>query len=193
MRGARLAIAVAALAAGLVVAAPAGAVGVHVQRIGGVRQHAHLSFAGLSLPDGGYYYAIVVLRRYGHYSASRPPPCSTASNMQRADYGYPGANGTVSLTLAPSRSATHHWCPGGHYEGAVYAVPHAPPCEGRYPCRSEPYEPPSPCWHSGEHVVCGVVALPREWAFPDPLPAPLASGTKVVGRFTLRFPSATRR
>ena len=108
--------------------------------------------------------------------------------MQRTDYGYPRPNGEVALALTPARSSTMHWCRGGSYAGAIYAVPHAPPCQSTYPCRSEPYEPPSPCWVIEGHPVCGVVALPREYAYPDGLPAPLARGTSVVARFTVRFP-----
>jgi hypothetical protein len=106
--------------------------------------------------------------------------------MERADYGYPRSDGTVRLALTAARSRSGGWCHGGSYAGAVYAVPHAPPCEGRYPCRSEPYEPPSPCWEVGEHrVVCGVVAIPRTWSYPSGIPAPIATGTRIVGRFSV--------
>ena len=66
--------------------------------------------------------------------------------------------------------------------------PHAPPCNSTYPCRSEPYEPPSPCFKlEGDHPVCGVVAQPTTYAYPGGLPRPLAQGTRIVGRFTVTF------
>ena len=170
-------------------AVPPEAVSIHVQHQPSVSGNVHITFrAGGVLPEGGYYYAVIVLARYRHYTRSSPPPCATSSNMQRTDYGYPRANGEVALALTPTASKTRHWCRGGTYSGAIYAVPHAPPCEGKYPCRSEPYEPPSPCWSVGGHIVCGVVALPRQYSYPDGLPAPLAKGTSVVARFSVRFP-----
>jgi hypothetical protein len=167
--------------------ATAATVSVHVQSHLAVGKSVHVSLRAQPLPNGGYYYAVVVLRPYKHYTRGSPPPCATSSNMQRADYGYPHA-GQVSLALTPTRSPTGHWCRGGTYSGAIYAVPHTPPCESKYPCRSEPYEPPSPCWNAGGHVVCGVVALPKQYRYPDGLPAPLASGTSIVARFTVKFP-----
>jgi hypothetical protein len=169
--------------------APAESVSVHLQRTRSVRENVSVSFhAGARLPAGGYYYAVVVLKPYGHYTRGHPPPCSTSSNMERADYGYVGTDGTVRLTLTPTRSATRHWCSHGSYLGAVYAVPHPPPCEARYPCRSEPYEPPSPCWEiSTGHRVCGVVARPGRYAYPSGIPAPLARDTRIVGHFSLAF------
>ncbi len=176
-----------ALVAAGTVAPPAQAVTVHVQRVPTVRGNVHLRFAGRALPQGGYYYAVIVLRPYRHYTRDSPPPCSTSSDMQRTDYGWPAANGQVSLALTPARSGTHHWCRGGHYEGAVYAVPHPPPCEAKYPCDSESYKPP--CAGVGPGCVPGVVALPGRWSYPEPLPAPLAKGTTIVGRFPVRFPT----
>jgi hypothetical protein len=164
-------------------------VAVHVQRSVHVRADVHVSFrAGSKLPPGGYYYGVIVLKPYRGYTREHPPPCSTSSNMQRTDYGYPASDRSVRLALTPGRSKTAHWCPGGAYSGAVYAVPEAPPCESRYPCRAEPYEPPSPCWElSTGHRVCGVVALPRIYSYPDGVPRPLAKGTRIVGRFTVSF------
>jgi hypothetical protein len=161
---------------------------VHVQRKLVVRESVHVTFRAKRLPERGYYYGVIVLKPYRRYTRSSPPPCSTSSNMQRTDYGYPQGKGLVALALTPAKSSTGHWCAGGSYEGAIYAVPHAPPCESTYPCRSEPYEPPSPCWNIEGRRVCGVVARPREYAYPDGLPAPLASGTTIVGRFSVRFP-----
>jgi hypothetical protein len=106
--------------------------------------------------------------------------------MQRTDYGSPQADGVVSLALTPAKSASWHWCRGGSYSGAIYAVPHPPPCEGAYPCRSEPYK--TPCAGVTPGCVPGVVARPWEYSYPDGLPAPLATGTTIVARFTITFP-----
>ncbi len=161
---------------------------VHVQRQPSFRRDVPISFQSAGqLPEHGYYYAVIVLRPYERYTRRTPPPCATSSNMERTDYGYPAQDGAVRLTLTPTASATHHWCRGGSYIGAIYAVPHAPPCESKYPCRSEPYEPPSPCWEIDGRQVCGVVALPRQYEYPDGLPKPLASGTRIVGRFSVVF------
>jgi hypothetical protein len=186
---ARTILAVSALASAVAIAGAASAtvVSVHVQRKPAVGRSVRVGFRAQPLPEGGYYYAVIVLLQYKTYTRSSPPPCSTSSNMLRADYGY-SRDGGVALALTPARSATGHWCRGGRYEGAIYAVPHRPPCEGKYPCKSEPYEPPSPCWGVEGHVVCGVVALPRQYSYPDGLPAPLARGTRIVAHFTVRFP-----
>jgi hypothetical protein len=170
--------------------ASAETVALHVQREPTIRHSVHLAFRAKRLPEGGYYYAVMVLERYRRYTRGSPPPCSSSSNMQRTDYGYPLANGQVTLALTPARSLTGHWCRGGSYAGAIYVVPHAPPCESTYPCRSEPYEPPSPCWNVEGRRVCGVVALPRRWAYPDGPPTPLAQGTRIVARFSVSFPAA---
>jgi hypothetical protein len=171
----------------LVCTTTAQALPVHVQRKLAVRQNVHITFRGQKLPGGGYYYAVIVLRHYKSYTRPSPPPCSTSSNMSRTNYGYPQPSGVVALTLTPAKSATRHWCRGGSYEGAVYAVPHAPPCESAYPCDSEPYKL-SPCWNVEGRRVCGVASRPRQYAYPDGLPRPLATGTTIVGRFTATFP-----
>lgn len=181
--------------AGLVVSAAllsfanaAAALTVHVQSKPPVRQNLHVAFRAGRLPERGYYYAVIVLKPYRGYTRRSPPPCSISSDMSRTDYGYPSPDGAVSLALTPAKSSTGHWCRGGSYEGAIYAVPHAPPCESTYPCRAEPYGPPSPCWSVEGRRVCGVVALPRQYSYPDGLPRPLASGTTIVGRFAVTFP-----
>jgi hypothetical protein len=166
----------------------AEALPVHVQRKLEVRENVHITFRAQKLPERGYYYAVIVLKRYKNYTRASPPPCSTSSNMSRTDYGYPGPGGVVALALTPTTSPTRHWCGGSSYEGAVYAVPHTPPCESTYPCRAEPYKPPSPCWNIEGRRVCGVVALPQQYAYPGGLPGPLATGTSIVGRFTVKFP-----
>lgn len=150
-------------------------------------ENVHITFHARSLPEGGYYYAVIVLKPFKRYTRTSPPPCATSSNMQRTDYGYSQPGGEVVLALTPAKSFTGHWCPGGHYVGAIYAVPHAPPCESAYPCHSEPYK--QPCAGTRPGCVKGVVARPREWAYPQGLPTPLASATTIVGHFTIRFPS----
>jgi len=168
--------------------ASATSVAVHVQRPHGVAQSVHVRFRAAPLPNGGYYYGVIVLEPYRHYTRTSPPPCATSSNMQRTDYGYPHSNSQVALAITPARAATRRWCRGGTYSGAIYAVPHAPPCEAKYPCRSEPYAPPSPCWGVDGHIVCGVVALPHQYSYPEGPPRPLAHGTSIVARFSVRFP-----
>jgi hypothetical protein len=178
------------LAAGvatLTCVASAQAIPVHVQLRVSVRQNPHVSFRAQRLPNGGYYYAVIVLETYKRYTRRSPPPCSTSSDMRRTDYGHPQTGGRVALALTPAKSATRHWCPSGSYEGAIYAVPHAPPCESSYPCNGEPHE--EPCAGVRPGCVHGVVARPLEWSYPDPLPAPIASGTVIVGRFAIKFPA----
>jgi hypothetical protein len=162
------------------------AVSVHVQQKPRIAGNVHVSFLARRLPEGGYYYAVIVLKPYKKYTLTSPPPCATSSNMQRTNYGYPQPSGEVALALTPAKSRTGHWCPGGDYLGAIYAVPHAPPCESAYPCHSEPYK--EPCAGVRPGCVPGVVAPRREWAYPQGLPTPRASGTTVVGHFTVAFP-----
>ena len=173
---------------GLVGAAIASAetVSVHVQRKLAFSQNVHLTFRARPLSEGGYYYGVIVLKPYKQYTKKAPPPCSTSSNMQRTDYGYPPPNGKVALALTPAKSSTGRWCPSGSYEGAIYAVPHAPPCESAYPCHSEPYK--EPCAGIGPGCVLGVVARPKEYAYPDGLPKPRATGTMIVAHFSITFP-----
>lgn len=164
----------------------AGTMPVRVQQKLTVRQNAHVTVRAKQLPEGGYYYGVIVLKPYKKYTRGSPPPCSTSSNMQRTDYGYPQRTGQVQLALTPSKSSTGHWCRDGSYEGAIYAVPHAPPCESTYPCYSEPHE--SPCAGLAPGCVHGVVANLREYEYPDSLPRPRAAGTTIVARFSVKFP-----
>ena len=161
---------------------------VHVQHKLAFRQNIHLTFQAKRLPEGGYYYGVIVLKPYKKYTRTSPPPCSTSSNMQRTDYGYPQPTGRVALALTPTKSSTGHWCPGGSYEGAIYAVPHAPPCESAYPCHSEPYK--EPCAGIAPGCIPGVVARPGAYEYPDGLPRPRATGTTIVARFSVKFPRA---
>jgi hypothetical protein len=165
---------------------------VHVQRKLNVLENVHISFHPTDqLPSGGYYYAVLVLKPYRHYTRQASPPCATSSNMQRTDYGYLQPGRPVALALAPANSRAGHWCRGGSYLGGIYAVPHTPPCSSTYPCRSEPYESPRPCFkpEASARIVCGVVAHPRIYAYPEGLPAPLAPGTRIIARFGVRFPA----
>jgi len=174
------------LALSAVALATAASVHVHVQHKISTHQNIHLTFKARSLPEGGYYYGVVVLKPYRKYTKSSPPPCSTSSDMQHTNYGYPRSNHQVALTLTPAKSSTGHWCPGGSYQGAIYAVPHAPPCESSYPCQSEPYK--EPCAGVAPGCVTGIVAPRRKYAYPDGLPQPRATGTTVVARFSVKFP-----
>jgi hypothetical protein len=186
MRSAVFRVFAASILVGCLVTAVAGAtVSVHVQNKPSVRQNVHIKFRASRLPEGGYYYAVIVLKPYKKYTRSSPPPCSTSSDMQRTDYGYPSSTGTVGLALTPAKSSTGHWCPAGTYLGDIYAVPHTPPCESTYPCRSEPYK--EPCAGVAPGCVHGIVARPSEWEYPQGLPKPLSSDTKIVGYFTVRI------
>jgi hypothetical protein len=163
------------------------AVSVHVQQKPSIASNVHISFRPIDrLPPGGYYYAVLVLKPYKHYTQNEPPPCATSSNMQRTDYGYPHPGRPVRLALTPAKSFARHWCRGGVYSGGIYAVPYPPPCNSTYPCRSEPYKEPSPCFEiEPGHRACGVVAKPKLYRYPDGLPAPLAKGTRIIGRFAV--------
>jgi hypothetical protein len=171
-----------------------GAVSVHVPRAPSVRANVHVSFRPTTaLPAGGYYYAVIVLRPYRHYTRQSPPPCSFSSDMARTDYGYPQASGTVALALTPTHSHTRHWCPGGSYLGAIYAVPQAPPCQSEYPCEAEKLEQPPQCWEADGHLLCGlVIARKPPYKYLDGLPEPAAKGTSVITRFALTFPAHAR-
>jgi hypothetical protein len=162
-------------------------IAVHLPHRLSVGKDVHVSFRAAALPEHGYYYAVIVLKPYRHYTRSAPPHCSTSSNMQRTDYGDPGSKGLVSLTLAPAKSSTWRWCPGGTYVGGVYAVPHPPPCESAYGCGAEPYERTG-CAGVGPGCVRGVVVRRDAYAYPNGLPSPRARGTRIVGRFTVTFP-----
>ncbi|HEY7830476.1 MAG TPA: hypothetical protein VIC06_07935 [Solirubrobacteraceae bacterium] len=168
-------------------AVAAETVSVRTQRKLNAHQNVHITFRARHLPEGGYYYGVIVLKPYKKYTLTSPPPCATSSDMQRTDYGYPQSNRKVGLALTPAKSRAGHWCPGGDYVGAIYAVPHAPPCESNYPCRSEPYK--EPCAGVGPGCVHGIIVRRGRWAYPQGLPSPQASGTTIVGHFTVRFPS----
>jgi hypothetical protein len=162
-----------------------GSVSIQVQKPS-VAGSVHISFRPTDrLPPGGYYYAVIVLEPYEHYTQKTPPPCAVSSNMERTDYGYPRQGRPVKLALTPAKSFARHWCRGGVYSGAIYAVPYAPPCNSTYPCRSEPYK--ELCVGVRPGCVLGIVARPKLYRYPDGLPTPLAKGTRIVGRFQVKF------
>ncbi|HZL47458.1 MAG TPA: hypothetical protein VFC30_00415 [Solirubrobacteraceae bacterium] len=163
-------------------------VSVHVQQQLSVAGNIHISFHATDrLPQGGYYYAVIVLKPYKGYTQNAPPPCATSSDMEKTDYGYPHPARPVALTLTPTKSTTGHWCRGGTYIGGIYAVPHAPPCNGTYPCRSENYEG-SNCFElENGHRACGVVVRPKHYAYPEGLPKPIAQTTRIVAHFQVTF------
>jgi hypothetical protein len=188
MRFARLSlvIATAIFVASTAANADAGIASLRIQRHPNVRENVHLRFHATPLSEGGYYYAVIVLKPYKRYTKKTPPPCAVSSNMQRTNYGYPTSLGEVTLALTPVKSRTTHWCREGSYEGAIYAVPHAPPCDSTYPCYAEPYEPPELRFPNGEPVL-GVVVRRGSYSYPDGLPVPEAKGTTIAAHFTVRF------
>jgi hypothetical protein len=183
---------------------PAG-VSVSVPRHPGLRASLHISFRPHGqLPHGGYYYAVVVLVRYAGHLLAGAPSCAVSSNMRRTAYGYPQRGDQVTLTLFAAPSAASRWCPGVTYSGAVYAVPHRPPCSASYPCYGRSTEISGGCWEVAEgRRVCGVVIPPPKpeptpnppqppphsgpYSFPGGLPRPIDSSTRVIAHFQVRF------
>jgi hypothetical protein len=166
-----------------------GSVAVHVRPNLKITDNVVLSFRPTApLPDGGYFYAVIVLKPYKHYTSAMPPPCAVSSNMQRTAYGYPHGGRTVRLVLTRTASRQHVWCRGGRYIGGVYAVPNPPPCEARYPCSAE-QGGGGGCFESETgHRVCGVVRIRRpRYTYPAGLPAPVERGTRIVGHFRVDF------
>jgi hypothetical protein len=183
---------VALTVAGSAVAAagtPPNPASVRVQQKPSIAGSVHISFRPTDrLSPGGYYYAVIVLRRYKRYTRSEPPPCATSSDMEKTDYAYPHAGPPLELALTPAKSSARHWCRGGVYSGGIYAVPYPPPCDSTYPCRSEPYKAPSPCFEIAPgRRACGVVAKPELYRYPDELPRPLAKGTRIIAHFQVTF------
>jgi hypothetical protein len=140
------------------------------------------------LPNGGYYYAVVVLKEYARHSQGAPPQCAISSDMRRTQYAYPHGGRALSLTLKPASSASGHWCPGGSYVGAVYAVPHKPRCGGSQPCYGHSTQTGS-CWQVEGRLLCGVVAIPT-YSYPGGLPKPIDHSARVVGHFQVGFPGS---
>src|ERR1022692_758727 len=132
-----------------------------VPRHPSVRGDIHINFVPKrALPAGGYYYAVLVLEGYKRASEADPPSCAISSNVKLVEYGYPDRNGRVHLALPQAKSPSKRWCPGGTYTGAIYAVPHRPPCTSTYRCHggaaeTEGLYASNPCWEMGGHAVCG--------------------------------------
>jgi len=151
-----------------------------------VQSKVRIGFDAVQLPGGGYYYAVLVLDRYAGHSPRHPPPCAISSNMRMTEYGHPH-RGRVHLTLGPAGSQAGHWCAGATYLGAVYAVPHRPPCSSYYPCYGRSTGSGG-CWElEGGHTVCGVVAIP-EYSYPGGLPRPSDPSIRAIGHFKVHFP-----
>ncbi len=211
-----VALAVAVPGASGALAAPLGPVSVRVPAKPIVTGNVAITFRPRgSLPHGGYYYAVVVLTGYVGYSLQKPPPCATSSDMGQTVYGFPHRRRPVRLTLISAHSADQRWCPGGTYEGAVYAVPHKPRCSSAKPCSHKSAEYGA-CWEVEGRPVCGVVVPPKPpppeppsktepppqepgqkqeppttYSYPGGLPKPIDHASRVVGRFRLSFPTAS--
>lgn len=166
-----------------------GPVSVKVSRRPSVGGNVGVSFSTRGhLPDGGYYYAVIVLEEYPAALQSAHPSCAVSSDMRRTQYGYPHRGRPVGLTLTPAPSSSNHWCPGGRYVGAIYAVPHRPWCSRSYPCYGTSTQNSS-CWKIEGRVVCGVAVVPR-FSYPGGLPKPIDRTARVVGHFQISFPGA---
>jgi hypothetical protein len=166
-----------------------GPVSVNVSPRPSVGGHVSVDFRPRGqLPRGGYYYAVIVLEEYAHHSLSAPPPCAISSDMRRTQYGYPHRGRAVSLTLTPASSTTGHWCAGGAYIGAIYAVPHEPRCGGSQPCYGRSTQSGS-CWQVEGRLLCGVVAIPT-YSYPGGLPKPIDRTARIVGHFRVSFPGS---
>ena len=145
-----------------------------------------IGFSARALPHGGFYYAVLVLAKYRTSGGVRPE-CAISSDMGKTEYGFPRRGRRLALSILPARSSAGTWCPGGHYLGALYAVPHRPSCSYSQPCYGKTTQV-GPCWIVGEgRHVCGVVALPR-YSYPGGLPRPLDSASRIVTRFSVSFP-----
>ncbi len=147
------------------------------------------------LPNGGYYYAVVVLTKHyaKHLSSKR---CAQASDMEYTEYGYPGPGKPVSLSLSPEKTGSASgvsmaldWCPGATYRGAVYAIPHGKPCRRLEPCYGHSTAPEC---YSGEPLCSngkqlhGIVARPKRQQ-PGELPTPRDRSARIVAYFRVRF------
>ncbi len=145
------------------------------------------------LPSGGYYYAVVVLTKHDakHLGTKR---CARSSNMGWTEYAYPTPGSRVHLALSPKPTRSTPptrlpWCAGAVYKGAVYAVPHSPPCRKFEPCYGhttapECYEGETLCGKGGKQLH-GVVPQKRER--PGTLPPPLDSSTRIIASFQVHF------
>jgi hypothetical protein len=148
------------------------------------------------LPNGGYYYAVVVLTKRYAKRLSRAR-CAQASDMADIEYGYPDGH-KLNLRLDPETSAPSEgqptrldWCAGATYKGAIYAVPHAPPCSPSEPCYGHTTAPEcypgEPRCNEGkyERRPKGKPAIFRRK--PGELPTPQDSATRVIAHFRVHF------
>ncbi len=182
----------AALFAGLAASALAGTalapVAVDVPANQSVSGDARISFRPHPLPHGGFYYAVIVLSRYEGESQETPPPCAISSDMAKTEYGFPHGRRRMRLTILQAASSSGRWC-RGRYTGAVYAVPHAPPCRNGYYCYGTSALS-GPCWIVEDGTrVCGLVAEPVKpgYSYPGGLPKPLDGSARIVARFAISF------
>ncbi len=175
-----IALALVAIASACAAAANLSPVSVKAPTHPSVQGNVAISFRPHgTLPSGGYYYSVIVLENYRRTN-SGVPPCAVSSDMHRTVYGHPHPGRAVRLTLFPVRSSEHRWCAGGTYLGAVYAVPHRPPCSRAYPCYGK-----SAC---GGLPFCGVVIRPEQpYSYPGGLPKPIDRASRIVGRFQIHF------
>lgn len=147
------------------------------------------------LPSGGYYYAVVVLtKRYAkRLSLAR---CAQGSDMADTEYGYPDGGPRLNLSLSPETSAPSEgqptpldWCAGATYKGAIYAVPHAPPCLRTEPCYGHTTAPEcyaGETWcREGKFQPRGKLKMYRRK--PGELPTPKDSATRVIAHFRVHF------
>lgn len=128
------------------------------------------------LPRGGYYYAAAV-----RGPTSERSGCAVSNDMSRTPYGYPRPRRWVTLTLDPAASSAGEWCQTA-YSGAVYAVPHPPRCGTGKPCANR----------SGYECAAVQSPCPTGVLAPGPgssLPKPIDRTTRIVARFTMRFPA----
>jgi hypothetical protein len=149
----------------------------------------HISFQPRGrLPRGGYYYAVLVLQGYPSGAAGEAPSCAVSSDMAKTQYGFPRRGHRLRLTILPASSAAGGWCSGGHYAGALYAVPHRPRCSYSSPCYGRSSQLVGPCWIVGEgRRVCGVVVRRPPYSYPGGLPRPIDASSRVVARFHVSF------
>ncbi|HEY2282561.1 MAG TPA: hypothetical protein VGH60_03305 [Solirubrobacteraceae bacterium] len=111
----------------------------------------------MSLPRGGFYYAVLVLVDYKLGAPGEQPMCAVSSDMRETQYISPRNGRTGRLILLPAPSADRRWC-HGTYEGAIYAVPHKPRCT-HHDCYGTAAG--GPCWELEGKTACGVVANPK--------------------------------
>jgi hypothetical protein len=177
-------------------AAKPGPIAVEVPRHPRVSGSLTISFRPREpLPSGGYYYAVVVLtKRYAKRLALAR--CARESDMADTEYGYPDGLHKLNLSLGPETSVPAEgqpprmdWCAGAAYKGAIYAVPHAPPCLRSEPCYGHTTAPEcyaGETWcEEGKFRPKGKLKMYRRK--PGELPTPKDSATHVIAHFRVHF------